>query len=102
MLEITSGAVRAYYLFDVADTIDLAKMSALAGDNRAPAALPLRPHAQPYLQFPVPPLVASLPAVDFDGVSGLMRLKLYDYGVISFRFTFSVAGTWDDLVTLAE
>jgi hypothetical protein len=69
MLEVTSGAVRVYYLFDVADTIDLAKMSALAGDNRAPAALPLRPHAPPYLQFPVPPLVASLPDVDFDGLS---------------------------------
>ena len=45
MLEIASGAVRVYYLFDVADTIDLAQMSALGGDNRAPAALPLRPHA---------------------------------------------------------
>jgi hypothetical protein len=49
MLGITAGAVRAYYLFDVADTIDLVKMSALGGDNRAPAALPLRRHAPPYL-----------------------------------------------------
>jgi hypothetical protein len=102
MLEITSGAVRAYYLFDVADTIDLVKMSALAGDTRAPAALPLRPHAPPYLQFPVPPLVASLPEVDFDGLKCSVRLKLYDYGVISVRFTFFVAGTWSDLTTLTE
>ncbi|MFY9663753.1 MAG: hypothetical protein WAK19_04800, partial [Candidatus Cybelea sp.] len=61
MLEIAKGAVRAYYLFDVADTIDLVKMGALGGDNRAPAALPLRRQASPYLQFPVPPLVANLP-----------------------------------------
>jgi len=102
MLEITSGAVRAYYLFDVADSIDLAKMSALGGDNRAPAALPLRPHAPPYLQFPFPPLVASLPAVDFDGLTCSTRLKLYDYGVISLRCTFFVAGTWNDLTTITE
>ena len=75
MLEITSGAVRAYYLFDIADTIDLVKMSALGGDTRAPAALPLRPHAPPYLQFPVPPLVASLPEVEFDGLRLLDAIK---------------------------
>ena len=68
MLEIAGGAVRAYYLFDVADTIDLVKVSALGGDNRAPAALPLRRQAPPYLQFPVPPLVASLPEAEFDGL----------------------------------
>jgi hypothetical protein len=102
MLEIASGAVRAYYLFDVADTIDLVKVSALAGDTRAPAALPLRPHAPPYLQFPVPPLVASLPEVAFDFLRCSTRLKLYDYGVISLRFSFSLAGTWDDLTTLTE
>ena len=81
MLEIVAGAVRAYYLFDVADTIDLAKMSALGGDNRAPAALPLRPHAQPYLQFPVPPLVAALPDATIGDLRCSVRLKLYDYGV---------------------
>ena len=100
--DIASGAVQVYYLFDVADTIDLAKMSALAGDNRAPAALPLRPHAQPYLQFPVPPLVARLPEVEFDGLSCSTRLKFYDYGVVSLRFSFHVAGTWDDLSTLTD
>jgi hypothetical protein len=102
MLEITSGVVRAYYLFDVADTIDLDKMTALAGDIRAPAALPLRPHAPPYLQFPGPTLVAGLPDVDVNGLSCVARLKLYDYGVMSLRFAFSFAGTWDDLMTLTE
>ena len=67
MLEIASGAVRAYYLFDVADTIDLPKMGAIGGETRAPAALPLSRPAPPYLQFPVPPLVANLPGAEFDG-----------------------------------
>jgi hypothetical protein len=102
MLGITAGAVRAYYLFDVADTIDLVKMSALGGDNRAPAALPLRRHAPPYLQFPVPPLVATLPQADFDGLLADVRLKFYDYGVISLRLTCPANGSWNELFALAE
>lgn len=102
MLDIAAGAVRAYYLFDVADTIDLAKAGARAGEARAPAVLPLRPHAQPYLLFPVPPLVANLPEAEFDGLRCAVRLKLYDYGVISLRLSFSVAGTWNDLTLIVE
>lgn len=102
MLEIAAGAVRAYYLFDVADTIDLAKMGALGGDRRAPAALPLRPHAPPYLQFPVPPLVASLPDAGVDDLRASVRLKFYDYGVVSIRLTFPAAGSWNDLTALTE
>ena len=102
MLEIAAGAVRAYFLFDVADTIDLSEMNALGADGRAPAALPLRRQAPPYLQFPIPPLVANLPQADFDGLSASVRLKLYDYGVVSLRLTFPARGSWNDLTSLAE
>jgi hypothetical protein len=102
MLQIAGGAVRAYYLFDVADTIDLEKMSALGGETRAPAALPLRSDATPYLQFPVPPLVANLPEAEFDGLRASVRVKFYDYGVVSIRLTFAVTGEWDDLGALTE
>jgi hypothetical protein len=103
MLEVAEGSIRAYFLFDVADTIDLSGMSALGGENRAPAALPLRaPASTSSLQFPVPPLVANLPQTEFEDQSCAVRLKFYDYGVVSLRLTFDAAGSWGDLVTLAE
>ncbi len=102
VLEIAGGALRVYYLFDVADTIDLAKMSALGGETRAPAALPLRRHAPPYLQFPVPPLVANLPEAQLGELRCSVRVKFYDYGIISLRLTFSAAGSWDDVAALTE
>ena len=102
MLEIAHGAVRAYYLFDVADTIDLGRMAALGGETRAPAALPLRGDAPPYLQFPVPPLVANLAEAEIDGVPCGVRLKFYDYGVISVRLTFAAPASWNELITLTE
>ncbi len=102
MLQIESGCVRAYYLFDVADTIDLAKIGALGGDMHAAAALPLWRPTPPYLQFPVPPLVANLPEAEFDGTGVAVRAKFYDYGVISLRLTVAAAGSWDELISATE
>jgi hypothetical protein len=103
MLEIASGAVRAYYLLDVADTIDLASMGADADKGLAPAEFPLRPHTSPaYLQFPLPPLVAKLPEATIGDLRCDVRVKYFDYGVISLRLSFDAKGTWNDLAALAE
>lgn len=102
MLEIADGAIRAYYLFDVADTIDLVKISAFGGEMRAPAALPLRRDAPPYLQFPAPPLVATLPDAEFDNLHGSVRLKFYDYGVVSVGLRFATGASWNELSALTE
>jgi hypothetical protein len=103
MFDIVDGAVRAYFLFDVADTIDLSQMSLLTGDRRASAYLPLRPHASPaYLQFPVPPLVVHLGEEAVGDAQCALRLKLYDYGVMSLRLTFDASGSWENFAAVAD
>lgn len=102
MLQIGGGALRVYQLFDVADTIDLARLGTLPGETRAPAALPLWRPSPPYLQFPVPPLIANLPETDVDGLRASVRVKFYDYGVVSLRLSFEATGSWNDLIHLAE
>ncbi|HUA08329.1 MAG TPA: hypothetical protein VMA98_03580 [Candidatus Acidoferrales bacterium] len=102
-MKIAAGAVRAFFLFDVADSIDLATLRTVEGEGVTPADIPLRPHhSSSYLQFPVPPLVARLP----DGTLGereyTVRAKFFDYGVISLRFSFNVSGAWEDLESLAS
>ena len=102
-MNIVSGFVRAFYLFDVADTIDLARLRTVGGEGLAPADIPLRPHASgAYLQFPVPPLVARLPDADGAGLRATVRVKLFDYGVISLRYSFPASGSWDELFALSE
>ncbi len=102
MLEIAAGAVRAYYLFDVADTIDVDTIAALGGDMRAASGLPLAAQTSPaYLQFPEPPLVVPFPDATIAGLRCSVRLKAYGYGVVSLRLTFDAAGTWGDLAALA-
>ncbi len=103
MLDIVAGAVRAYYMFDVADTIDIARLRTIEGEGLSKAYLPLRPHASPaYLQFPAPPLLAPLPDAQIDGSTCKVRIKFFDYGVISLRLSIDAAGPWDEYVKIAD
>ena len=102
-MDIVSGYVRAFYLFDVADTIDLKRLRTVGGEGLAQADIPLRPHASSaYLQFPVPPLVARLADAEISGLRGTVRVKLFDYGVISLRLSFSANGSWEQLLALSD
>lgn len=102
-MDIAEGYVRAFYLFDVADTIDLSAISAVSGQGLERATIPLRQHSSnAYLQFPVPPLTARLPDVRVGGLDGTVRVKLFDYGVISLRLSFPANGTWEQLSSLAD
>lgn len=98
-MNIASGSLRAYYLFDVADSIDLAALRTIGGEGLAPADIPLRQHKSPaYLQFPVPPLVARLDDYHVDGDAWSVRVKLFDYGVISLRLSLPISGSWNDAI----
>ncbi|HLI94682.1 MAG TPA: hypothetical protein VKT72_01195 [Candidatus Baltobacteraceae bacterium] len=93
-MNIAQGVVRAYFLFDVADTIDLAQLAGLGGERpRVPTA---------YLQFPIPPLVLPLSNAAIDDLDCRARIKFYDYGVISVLLTFAVSGGWREVTGLAD
>ncbi|HEY0797559.1 MAG TPA: hypothetical protein VGD50_00340, partial [Candidatus Baltobacteraceae bacterium] len=90
---ITSGAFQAYFIYDVADTIDLARLGSVAGDTtRAPLQL-RREASSGFIEFPVPPVVVRRA----DTPSGFsVRAKIFDYGVISIRLTRTFSGSWND------
>ena len=79
-------------MYDVADTIDLARLASVAGEGVARAPLHLRREASTgFIEFPEPPIVARIPP----GPSGIAaRAKIFDYGVVSIRMTLPFAGTW--------
>jgi hypothetical protein len=95
---IEAGAIHAYFVYDVADTIDLDRLGRLGlaeagGVARAP--IQLRPEAAPgTVEFPVPPVVATLTPVLVGERSAAVRAKFFDYGVVSLRLTFPFAGPW--------
>ncbi|TAM76707.1 hypothetical protein EPN44_05160 [bacterium] len=100
---IRQGAVRAYFVFDVADTIDLQRLGRIAGEGVERAPLQLRSVPSPaYIQFPTPPLAARLPSTRVLGLPTLVRAKIFDYGVLSIRLSLPYEGSWVGFAELAN
>jgi hypothetical protein len=103
MLDVAAGTVNAYYLFDVADTIDLAALDGRVADVPAGAGAPRDGRIFPaHLEFVVPPAIVPLAEARAAGAACQVRIKAYDYGVVSLRLRFDAAGPWQRLVALAD
>lgn len=88
----------AFFLFDVADAINLATLRDRIGDT-VPARLRTKPPTPPYLQYQAPPLMFDGAAVGVADVDGFrVRFKAFDYGVLSVAFTRPLPASWDALL----
>ena len=93
---VERGRFLAFFTYDVADTIDLSVVPAMLGKcvTRAPLRL-RRQNAPEFVQYSVPPLVATLlPSEEHAGWD--LRAKIFDYGVISLCLSLQLTGPWDD------
>ena len=101
-VEIAAATVTAFYLYDVADHIDLA---ALRATLRSGAAAKLQPAAitPSYLQYQTPPLVVDGDQAGLAGIEGFAaRLKFFDYGVVSLALTRPFRGSWAELIGASQ
>jgi len=101
-MEIRAAGITAFYLYDVAEQIDLSALPSTLGAG-ASAQLQRKTVAPTYLQYQVPPFVidgdlAGMPAID--GFHA--RLKFFDYGVVSLALTRPFEGSWADLITVSQ
>lgn len=100
---VADGALHAYFLYDVADSIGLDRLSSVGGEGVSRAPLQLRRETSPgSVQFPTPPLVARLPGALFAGRQVDVRAKLFDYGVVSLRLTQRFSGDWTAFAELSR
>ena len=101
-VDVAAATVTAFYLYDVAEQIDLA---ALRATLRTGAAARLRPAAitPSYLQYQVPPLIVEGDQVGVAAIEGFAaRLKFFDYGVVSLALTRGFRGSWADLIAVSQ
>jgi len=97
--EIAEGACHAYFIYDVADSIDLARLVSIAGEGLARAPLQLRREASSgSIAFETEPIVARLPS----RAGFALRLKIFDYGVVSIRVSTPCAGPWPAYAEVAR
>ena len=98
---IARGAFRAFFVFDVADTIDLRRLRTVRGEGVARAPLQLRREASSeFIQYPVVPLIVRLP--NLEEYDATVRAKIFDFGVVSIRLSIAFAGSWEEYGALTR
>jgi len=98
MARPVSGSITAFFLYDVAEAIDLAAVSGLVAATTQARTAP-KPQAPSYIQYKRPPVSIDGDAVGMPEIDGChVRFKTFDYGVVSVAFTRPVPERWDRLV----
>src|SRR4051812_27256258 len=101
--DIRAGQIVAFYLFDVAETIDLARVPALVGSATTQARLAPKPATPAYVQYDKPPLSFDGAAIGIAELEGFqVRLRTYDYGVVSVALSRDFCGDWDALLRVGQ
>ncbi len=92
---LAKAAFRAFFVYDVADTIDLARLRTVRGEGVSRAPLQLRREASSdFIQYPVVPLMVRLP--DLEEYDATLRAKIFDFGVVSIRLSIPFSGSWEE------
>src|SRR4029434_3680208 len=96
---IVSGWVTEFFLYDIAEAIDLAAVSRLIGSTTS-ARMTQKAPAPPYIQYAHPPIAIDGHAIDMPTLGAWhVRFKIFDYGVLSLALTRANPETWEPLVT---
>lgn len=99
MATIRSGHVTAFFLYDVAEAIDLQRVRTLVGGT-VTAKLSPKPTTPPYVQYQQPPVAVGGDIIDMPELDGFrVRFKMFDYGVISVALVRPIPPTWTELIT---
>jgi hypothetical protein len=100
---ITAGSITAFYLFDVSESIDLARLRAQIGGDAAAARLVPKAGTPSYFTYAAPPVVVDGDALGIGEIDGFRtRVKFFDYGVVSLALTRPFAGDWQELIALSQ
>ncbi len=103
MSHIRSAQITSFYLFDVAEAINLAAIPELIGGEAVPARLSARPARPAYVQYQPPPVSFDGEQVDMAEIGGFrVRVRVYDYGVVSLALNRPFEGSWVDLIALGQ
>src|SRR5712691_8952188 len=103
MSDIRSAQIYAFYLFDVAETVNLSAIPALIGGPTVAAKLAPKSPTPAYVQYEKPPLSFDGDLIGASDMAGFHpRFRFYDYGVVSLALSRAFSGSWSGLVTLAQ
>lgn len=101
--EIRQAQVVVFYLFDVAESIDLSAVPRAIGGPTESARLTPKPPTPPYVQYENPPISFDGDLVQAGTLDDFrVRFRVYDYGVLSVALKRPMTGSWHDLVAIGQ
>jgi hypothetical protein len=96
-LNIDNGIAMLYYCFDAGYEIHIAGLEKIRGKTTHQSPLLYKRLTPPYIQYKIPPLLIRLgkKKVTIDKKNSIVSVdaKVYDFGVITIRFTLPFSGT---------
>jgi len=99
LVESISGFVHAFFLFDVAQAIDLDRLRVRLGGDARRMQLDDRSAGTPAVIYLAPPLSCDGDVLGLGELDGFrVRIKFFDYGVISLFLSKPFGGNWTDLI----
>ena len=103
MPAIDTATLTAFYLFDIAEQIALPELRARLGDAAAAARFAPGRGAPPYLQYANPPVVVDGDVLGIPPPDGFrLRVKFFDYGVLSVALSRRFSAEWAEIVALSS
>lgn len=100
-VEIRAAAINVFYLFDVAQALDLAAVRQHLGPRARAARLDDKAAGPPPIRYSLvsAPVECDGGAFGADALDGFrVRVKFYDYGVISLLLSRPFSGSWNELI----
>jgi len=97
-MRIKKGFIFAYYCFDIADSITLDQIQKVLGKKAESCVLSTAKILPVYVQYKKAPLLFKLGFFDLKGFKKVsIDAKVYDFGVLSLRFSIPFSGTFTEL-----
>ena len=103
MSTIAAGSITALYFFDVAEAVALDGLIGSLGAQATPARLDDKMAGPPRVQYAQAPVIVDGSALGCARIDEFrVRVKFFDYGVVSLMLTRPFAGSWQELVALGQ
>ena len=97
------ATVTAYYLFEVSESIRLGPLQSSLGPTALRAMLSDKAPGAPRVQYIQPPIIVDGEALGEPAIGDFrVRVKFYDYGVVSLALTRAVSCAWSEFVVLSQ
>jgi hypothetical protein len=97
------GSFWVFVLYDVAEEIELGKLGDLVGAQPIPQQPGFKHPAPEYVRFERPPAVEYPPPLTLGtGEQFEVRIKYFDYGVVSIELQLEFEANWEELVRLSN